>query len=288
MRLSRSLANITFPERNLVLSIIRGAREISSARDLEPIVVLICYILGPLVEWLDKVIDVKFGDPSAPTKARVMKLFDTQFHQIYINRLGEFLVRTKGRADEVHKSIHEILFKDLEATIETWGPGFLELSNRLPGLRGQAIRFHLISEIDHRLDEIESVLTERENRIKIMRNRLEELTSLSRGLDQVGLTGPHELEFQHLRDENTGRRVSRNYLSATMLDTERGEVEKLKMKIPDLRSFLNFISETATEARNTESPSVTGDKTPGNLGAEEMNVIQEFLIKVDDRFEGLL
>ncbi len=223
---NNSLKAPSLSEKRLALNLFHQVKMSFKLNDVALVFVAVTSMLLPLVEWLDKTLrncldgEIEFDGME---NHRVMLLFNGYgmgFQDIMLNRIGYWMVRddkeilTLNPAEfaqfilEKSDKLLEIVIRDDEMR---------KFINDNDFLKEIAQRYSLVWFLSRIFENIDKQITEREERIKIMRKRLSVFHDLSESLDPIARKkDPMYLPNHTIFDG--GHLAAGSYLSPSALD----------------------------------------------------------------------
>jgi hypothetical protein len=248
------MSTLTTPEISEKIHAFNTARKIGEKLEYKKISLVFeeaKNIIFPLVSWLDKPIKEHWSGEVFPVEfgnRRIMPIFchstGVEFLEIGIQRSGMWLIKTvsNGRTslDEVDsQELVELVLTKTRTLLKRLSLGQTKeivdkFSEKLPFLEGVVIYNGILVILSMCFDNISQILNEREERLKIMRERANLLKDFSFALDPLVIKGKNlTIKTYSLWCDSAGggsRRCSEDYLSESQMDLIFGVSEKRNAK----------------------------------------------------------
>lgn len=234
---------IELAEKIWLLNIGKELGQKLSIKDLPAILTKVKEIIFPLIEWLDK---------PAPARKRGMLFFGSRFLNVWLERSGRWFVNFGIHGPDPEKKVFyadsqqlaEIMIERLEEFLNLYliDRNFLK---ELPFLRDIVLYDAMVLRVLARFfEDVEKQLQEREERIRLMKERLNLLGDFSQSLDPL-LSQGRIISMKGYsifnEDEHGSHRCTEDYLCPEALGLFWEVVKGLRSGGSD--KYYEFISE---------------------------------------------
>ena len=249
-------------------------------------------ILLPLVEWLDKPIfaDKKWSIPKKFQDKRGLLLFEASFITIWLQRSGRWFISNdlyniySGSGEKSPREF-EVSSAELTAALKKRIKRFLEISLRIynqnflenfPFIENLAVYQALIlSVLPKFFENVNRVIKEREDRLQIIKSRLNSMDEFTRSLDPLASRGKSiQMKGYSIFGNDPGRssRYTADYFCKEAINlfwqiaNERHDKERFKeydgeRSFESIKSFLEYLASQLNEIDESKRGNRTNVKS---------------------------